>query len=190
MTDLALGPALLVIEVLEELEIRYQVGGSFASSIHGTPRQTRDIDLVVDLPQESISEFVRSLSGAFYVDEESIRLAIGRKGSFNLIHLESGFKVDCFQKGSEPFDAAELDRSVPVKLAAENRTVLTKSPEDTLLRKLLWYRQGGEASTTQWQDVRGLIQTQGDHLDRAYLASWAVELGIEDLLERVFARPA
>jgi hypothetical protein len=41
--------ALLVIDVLEDLEIPYHVGGSFASSLHGIPRQTRDLDLVVEL---------------------------------------------------------------------------------------------------------------------------------------------
>ena len=187
MTEFPLGPALLVIDALESLGVRYQVGGSFASSIHGTPRQTRDIDLVVDLPLNRIPAFVLRLSDTFYVEEESVRLAVRRRGSFNLIHLESGFKVDCFQRGSSDFDASELDRSIPIILAGENRSVLTKSPEDTLLRKLLWYREGGEVSTTQWQDIRGVVQTQGGSLDCSYLDRWAAELGIRELLQKALA---
>ncbi len=189
MTELSLGPALEVIQVLEDLGIRYQVGGSFASSIHGTPRQTQDIDLVIDLPVGSIVPFVRRLSGSFYVDQESVRSAVRRKASFNLIHLDTAFKVDCFQIGDGAFDAAELDRSITVTLAAENRTIQAKSPEDILLRKLLWYRDGGQVSSTQWQDVRGLVRTQGERLDLDYLDRWATELGLRELLAKVLSEP-
>lgn len=188
MNEVSLGPALQVIQVLDELDVPYQVGGSFASSIHGTPRHTRDIDLVIDLPARSIPSFVLRLSRDFYVDEESVRSAVRRRSSFNLIHLETAFKVDCFQKGDGSFDTSEMDRSVPVVLAAENRTVQAKSPEDTVLRKLLWYRDGGQVSSTQWQDVLGLVRAQGERLDREYLLRWARELGLQELLEKALLR--
>jgi hypothetical protein len=49
----ALQVALRVIDVLDELGVRYHVGGSYASSIHGIPRQTQDIGLIVELPSEA-----------------------------------------------------------------------------------------------------------------------------------------
>ena len=39
-----------VVTALEDLELRFHLGGSLASTIHGVPRQTLDADLVVDLP--------------------------------------------------------------------------------------------------------------------------------------------
>jgi hypothetical protein len=65
--------------------------------------------------------------------------------------------------------------------------VLVKSPEDTILRKLQWYRLGGETSDRQWTDILGIIRTQGDRLDRGYLRTWASTLEVGDLLERALA---
>jgi len=62
-----------------------------------------------------------------------------------------------------------------------------KAPEDTILRKLLWYRAGGEVSDRQWRDVLGVLRVSGDVLDRRYLEEWATELGVLDLLERARA---
>ena len=74
--------ALRVIDVLEELEIPYHVGGSFASSIHGIPRQTNDLDLVVELPRALVPLFVANLEKEFYLDAEAIQHAIQRHGHF------------------------------------------------------------------------------------------------------------
>lgn len=56
-----------------------------------------------------------------------------------------------------------------------------------MIRKLDWYRLGGEVSERQWADVLGVLKLQGDALDRAHLTYWARELGISDLLERALA---
>ncbi len=47
-----------------------------------------------------------------------------------------------------------------------------------------WYRLGHEVSDRQWNDILGVIRTQGDRLDRGYLRQWASELEVSDLLER------
>ena len=184
----ALRVALRVIDVLDELRIRYHVGGSYASSIHGIPRQTQDIDLVVELPPEDAGPFASRLGAEFYVDEESVCRAARDKTSVNVIHLDSGIKVDLFVRGDSPFDLEEFRRHRRELVRREpERYVYVKTPEDILLRKLSWYRMGGEASDRQWNDVIGIARTQGETLDREYLERWAGELGVEDLLEKVLA---
>ncbi len=42
----SLAVVLEVIDILENLEIRHHLGGSFASAIHGVPRQTMDADML------------------------------------------------------------------------------------------------------------------------------------------------
>lgn len=181
----SLRPVLRVVEVLEELEISYHVGGSLASSVHGVPRQTNDLDLVVNLPITAVAVLVHRLEDSFYIDEQMARSAIQRGSSFNLIHLSTGFKIDIFIQGCDPFDRIEFDRHSPHRLEGLSRDLLVKSAEDTMLRKLEWYRAGGEMSDRQWTDIVGLIRTQGDRLDRDYLRQWASELGVADLLDRV-----
>jgi hypothetical protein len=78
-----------------------------------------------------------------------------------------------------------MERATPYPLGGETpRTVFVKSAEDTLLRKLAWYRLGGEVSDRQWNDVLGILRTQAGRLDRAYLRRWAAALEIADLLDR------
>lgn len=79
----------------------------------------------------------------------------------------------------------ELRRHRPARLDEElDREVMVKSPEDTVLRKLEWYRRGGEMSDRQWTDILGIIRSQGDRLDREYLRHWSLALGVADLLRR------
>ncbi len=58
-----------------------------------------------------------------------------------------------------------------------------RSPEDTVLAKLEWFRRGGETSERQWTDVTGLLSA-GVDIDRRYLSEGAGELNVTDLLRR------
>jgi hypothetical protein len=69
-------------------------------------------------------------------------------------------------------------------------TLIVKSPEDTVLRKLLWYRQGGSVSERQWRDVVEVLRVSGAEMDHGYLTGWAERLGITALLERARAESA
>ena len=181
----ALRVALEVVGLLEDLGIAYHLGGSYASSIHGVPRQTQDVDLVVDVDESSVADLLARLPDGYYRDLESAREAVRSRGSFNLVHLASGVKLDLFVVGAGPFDRQELSRSREVVLpSVPDRPLRVKSAEDTILRKLQWFRRGGEVSDRQWGDVRGILQSQGSALDFDYLDRWARTLGIDDLLER------
>ena len=101
---------LSVTNVLDELAVRYVIGGSLASIIHGTSRLTMDVDFVADIGSEQVADFRAGLQDAFYADEPSIQRAIANRGSFNLIHLETMFKVDVFIPKDRPFDQQQLNR--------------------------------------------------------------------------------
>jgi hypothetical protein len=144
-----------------------------------------DADIVVDLGKDQVSRLVDRLKSDFYVDLEVAEEAVSGRGSFNAIHLASGFKVDFFVMGAGPFDQAELDRS-ELRQIVENppRSVYVKTAEDTVLRKLQWFAAGGAVSDRQWRDVLGVIMSVGESIDRDYLRAWADQLGISELLSR------
>jgi hypothetical protein len=182
----ALRAAFRVLDALQDLDIPYHLGGSYASAIHGIPRQTHDVDLIVDLTPDRIPELARMLGAEFHIDEQAAARAVAERSSFNLVHYASGVKVDLFVKGTSAFDAAEFGRRLSIRVGLDPaREVFVKSPEDTVLRKLLWYRLGGEVSDRQWEDARGIVAVQGERLDRDYLASWAARLALHDLLRRL-----
>jgi len=70
---------LLVIDELERLGVPYLIGGSFASTAYGRVRTTQDVDIVANLKQEQVNDFITSLGASFYADEALIRNAITRR---------------------------------------------------------------------------------------------------------------
>lgn len=44
-----------LLNCLSQLDLRYLVGGSLSSSAFGQPRQTNDIDIVVELPGSRVA---------------------------------------------------------------------------------------------------------------------------------------
>ncbi|MBE2200027.1 MAG: hypothetical protein IAE79_15540 [Anaerolinea sp.] len=176
---------LLVIDVLESLSVSYVIGGSLASALHGTARATLDSDLVVDLQPEHVRPLVQQLQEAFYVDETAVRHAIERETSFNLIHLQTMFKVDLFVAGKRPFSLAQIENAQTVIVATDpERRARFTSAEDTVLAKLYWYRLGGETSERQWRDVQGIMAVQGPQLNWDYLRQQAASLNVTDLLAK------
>lgn len=176
---------LLVIDALDALGVPYLIGGSLASAVHGVLRATLDTDLVADLRLEHAEPLARALGGTFYVDAESIREAVLHQRSFNVIHLETMFKVDVFVVKKRPFHHSQMERRMAQVIATDpDRTAYVATAEDTILAKLEWYRLGGDVSEQQWRDVLGVMKVQTDRLDLAYLRQWAAQLNISDLLER------
>lgn len=175
-----------VVGLLREQGIAYHLGGSYASSVHGIPRQTQDIDLVVDLAEDQAERLLSRTAADFYADLGAAREAVRQRSSFNLIHLASGIKVDLFVVGRGAFDRSEFERGLLQTVdLGDGRPIHVKTAEDTILRKLLWYRDGGEVSERQWADAAGILRAQGRSLDRAYLDAWAGRLGIRDLWQRL-----
>jgi hypothetical protein len=185
----ALLALLPVVDALERLEVPYHVGGSLASSAHGIPRSSVDADLIAELRPEHVDRFVEEIQHAYYVDRSRVLDAIGGRGSFNLIHLVTMMKVDVFVPELGRFAQQEQDRARTQTFDAGSttRALFVKSAEDLVLRKLLWYRAGNQASDRQWSDVVGVLKVQAQRLDRDYLVRWADELGIEDLLARALS---
>lgn len=179
-----IGVALQCAEAFEKAGVAYFLGGSLASSLQGEPRATNDIDFVVDLRLPQLAPLVLALGADFDVDEESLRDAVVRRGSWNIFHLPTVTKVDLFLLRPGDFDASEFARRRRVVLTDDGRGLFIKSPEDSVLRKLLWFRDGGEASSTQWRDIVQLLRLGAGQLDMSYLDAWAGRLGIEPLLTR------
>jgi len=180
----AIDIALKVAHALTTVGAEYFLGGSLASSLQGEPRATNDIDFVISLPLGKIAELAIALGQDFEVDTDTLREAVQRARCANAFYLPVVTKIDFFGRGYEPFDESEFSRRRKMIVTASGESLVVKSPEDTVLRKLLWFREGGEVSEKQWRDLVSVLHISGDKMDPSYLTGWASRLRITDLLER------
>jgi hypothetical protein len=175
------------IAVLDSAGIPYAVGGSLASGVHGQPRTTHDFDLLVELSSDHVKPLVGALVPDFYADESSIREALKRRASFNIIHKASAQKIDVFISSRTGLDREQLKSRIDAQLEPGDPRVHVTSAEVIVLRKLDWYRRGGGASERQLRDVVSVLREQRGRLDEAYLDRMAGELELVELLARVRA---
>lgn len=150
--------------------------GSFASSYHGAPRATQDIDLVIAATPDQIRRLVALLPPAeYYVSEEAALDACARESQFNIVDLDTGWKIDLILRRSRSFSRAEFERRIPAEL--DGMRLYVASAEDTVIAKLEWAKLG--ESQRQIEDVAGILRIRGPELDMAYITRWVGELGLE-----------
>ncbi|HWP97599.1 MAG TPA: hypothetical protein VN426_12205 [Syntrophomonadaceae bacterium] len=177
---------LKVIKVLEECDINYFIGGSLGSSLYGIPRATLDADLVSQLDRSKVEQLVEKLKDEFYIDADMIYDAIQHESCFNVIHLSTMFKVDIFVLKNDPYAKEEFSRRKPEIIAETGQIMQIATPEDIILTKLLWYKDGGCVASRQFLDAKGVLKVQRERLDHDYLKHWAKTLGVDDWLEKLY----
>jgi hypothetical protein len=176
--------ALKVASALTLAGAEYFIGGSLASSLQGEPRASNDIDFVIALPSVRVDALRDALGSDFEIDTHMLRDALLHARCANAFYLPAVTKIDFFGRGYEPFDESEFSRRRPVVVRTSGESLVVKSAEDTVLRKLLWFREGGEVSEKQWRDIVSVLRISGQGMDDAYLGTWASRLGLDLLLER------
>ena len=178
----------MVAQVFDAMKIPYMVGGAFASITYGTHRTTQDVDFVADIRPSQVAALVDALKDDFYIDADAVGEAIRHRRMFNAIHYDTSFKVDVYPLKKGAYDRVQFERRRSCTLKeAPGPEIMMASPEDTVVKKLEWYKMGQCISERQWRDVIGVMKVQGEALDLAYMRKWAEYLGISDLLEEALS---
>lgn len=105
-----------VVDVLDRLGIPWLIGGSLASSVHGSARSTLDVDMVLALALSEVRPLVEALEPDFYVDEAAVREAVRSRASFNAIHNATIVKIDIYVLTPDPFEQSAFSRGVLQRL--------------------------------------------------------------------------
>ena len=169
---------------LERAGVAYMVTGSVASSFHGEPRATRDLDIVIDPDPEALTRLVGELEAAgLYVNADTARRALDDRTLFNAIDGVTGWKVDFLVRRDRPFSREEFVRRTRVDLLGTPAWIA--SPEDTVIAKLDWAAAGG--SDRQLADVASMLEIGRDDLDLDYIERWVSALGLDAAWRRAQA---
>ncbi|MCK6554117.1 hypothetical protein L6Q96_05965 [Candidatus Binatia bacterium] len=172
----------LVAARLEAASIPYMVSGSMAINYYAQPRMTRDIDIVIELDAADADRVAALFAAEFLCEIEAVREAARRRAMFNIIHREAIVKVDFIVRKSAAYRVTEFARRRLVDIGGA--TVWMVSPEDLLLSKLHWAKDSH--SELQLKDARNLIACVAS-LDWDYVAKWAADLSVSDLVTLVRA---
>jgi len=167
-----------VSDRLSAASMPFMLTGSFALAYYATPRMTRDLDIVVALDERDVEPLVTAFASDFYIDADAARTAVLTERMFNLMHLESGVKVDLIVRKSDEYRQVEFARRKPVAIASVRTWIV--SCEDLILSKLVWALQSN--SELQRRDIRQLLVGSIDH---DYIRKWAQPLGVTKLLEEL-----
>lgn len=162
----------------------YMVSGSLGSGLHGEPRASRDVDVVIDPDEESLSALLRAFSADWYVSREAAEAALRERGMFNVVDAATGWKADLVIRKDRPYSAEEFSRRQRAELFGSPAWVV--SAEDSILSKLEWSRAGGSAR--QIEDAAAIVRAKAARLDVEYLRRWAAVLGVSAELDRILNR--
>ena len=168
----------IVGDRLSDRGLQFMLTGSFALAYYATPRMTRDLDLVVALDESAVAGLVAAFATDFYIDADAALAAVRHERLFNLMHLDSGIKVDLIVRKATEYRQVEFARRQPVALAGVRTWIASR--EDLILSKLVWARDA--KSELQLRDVRQLV---GASVDFEYVRRWASTLGVTELLDQV-----
>jgi hypothetical protein len=172
------------IALFNSLPLRYVVGGSFASAAWGQYRFTQDIDVALLLAAAQVKELVGAAEPRFMIDRvevEGTLRSTDEYRSFQMLHFETMFKVDCFVPFESETVRNEFNRAVRLELVP-GVVAPCLSAEDIILRKLRWFEIGNRVSDRQWNDVVQVLEMQAGLLDEPYLNESARHHGVHDLL--------
>jgi hypothetical protein len=162
--------------ILEVAGIPYMLTGSLASSIHGIPRATNDIDFVVAPNKAQLLELLQRCKRlGFYVSPEEATAALQNKSQFSVIDFATSWKADLIICKTRAFSVTEFERRAEIELGDLRLTVAT--PEDVLIAKLEWAKMG--ESEQQLIDAAGILRIQGEALDAVYVERWVESLGLQ-----------
>jgi hypothetical protein len=176
----------IAVEACDRLGITYLVTGSTASIAYGEPRFTNDIDILVDLPADLVDAFCDAFpEDEFYLNRQTVRTCVRDAFQFNLIHPASGLKIDFIVLTRSEYDRSRVQRRRLLPALAD-QDVCFASPEDVIVKKMLYYREG--ESPKHIRDIGGIIRVQGAKLDRAYIAEWARRLGVDGIWLQIVER--
>lgn len=166
------------VEKAAQAGLPYMVTGSFAMSVYGEIRFTRDIDILIALAESDVDVFFNLFENDYYIGKNSVERAVRERKMFNIIHLEKAVKIDCIVCKNSEFEKLKFSRRRKAKVGELEFWTITK--EDLILSKLNWSKNS--ISEMQIKDIANLTKTS---YDGEYVKFWIEKLGLEKIWKEV-----
>ena len=166
-----------VTKPLRDAHIPYMLVGALAVFVHGAPRMTNDLDIVVDIRGIEVQELKTRLESLGYPTEGPEQTEFGRR--IRVWHPY--YPTEFFLAGLHPYHEEEFGRAAYHSVGGLEHRVI--APEDLILRKLrnLWIRR----SQTDVADLLSVVASQRAKLDLTSLRGRARFFRVLEPLDEV-----
>ena len=174
----------LVLEALKAAHVDYLIGGAIAEWAWGEPRATQDIDIVINLPVESVGKLSIELEKRdMLVPAEIILDTLLEDRAdipINAIHVYSGLKADLYPvRPGDELRLSAFQRRQHIDYGPPIGPVYVHSPEDLILYKLLYFSISQQPKHSR--DIAAILHANKDRIEFSYIEEWATRLGLSSL---------
>jgi len=172
---------LRVAEILNQLNIPYIFTGALAVVYYGEPRTTHDIDLVIEISKNNIDPLFENFKKDFFIDRESINVAIAENSMFNAVHKDTGFKIDFWMIGDDSFYIQRFSRRIQAKIL--DKVIYLPTADDVIISKLIWFKMSD--IDKHYFDALGVYRLQKNVLDKKYIDKWSRRKSVMSIWKKV-----
>ncbi len=159
-----------VFERLERLEIDYYITGSEALGRYGEPRQTMDVDIVLDVDAAGFEPVARTFTGEYVIAEP---VDFGGHWMACVMPLSGLGKADLILRRSDAWGRSAMERRERWQHPGFGMVWII-TLEDLLIAKLEWSEGTSEL---QLRDCRNLVVVNRSLIDWPYVERFARTLG-------------
>lgn len=169
---------------LQPLQVPMAVMGGLALAAWRHVRATRDVDLLIGVPEADVETLLAALTSAgMRPKHQPPLISLGSLQILQLLYEPPGsyldLQVDLILAQSD-YHRQALERRTPTRLAALDFDLDVLACEDLILHKLLAGRLVDRA------DAAMLLRVNRAGLDLAYLLDWTTKLSLEAELSEVW----
>lgn len=173
-----------LVESCDSEGLEHMVTGSFATSVYGIPRATKDVDIVVNLLSGAgFDRLVSTLESQVQFDPQIQfdTLTWGRR-LVGVSRTPPSCKIEIFELFDDPFVQAQFARRVRQFSAQIGRDTWIPTAEDVIVQKLRWGR------SKDLDDARDVLAVQGtETLDMGYIERWCATHGTTERLRKALS---
>lgn len=169
----------LFIKPLNENDLHYVITGSIASLIYGEIRVTHDIDLVLNISESQVADFLNAYSSKdFYkppVEVVTIERSRTEHGHINLIHNATGFKADVYFCGRDKLNLWALRNFKRIEF--KNGYLKVAPIEYVIIKKLMFYRESNMEKHVL--DIIGMLKKSSKEIDKGIFENLIEEYSLQ-----------
>src|SRR5450830_1649256 len=141
-----------LVNFLSDSKIKNVIIGGIAASLLGKPRFTADVDGLIVLPEENLSDFLKKAKNHGLLPRISGALEFAKSNRVILLkHRASGINID-LALGLLPFEMGAIKRAKIYKIGGIKFSLPT--PEDLIIMKAVAHRP------IDLEDIRSILEAQ------------------------------